>query len=118
MSIILLQLCCKGTNMMHIYQGEYLSHGDGYAYSLTLKKDSLFTFKKTYFEVNSACQGKWFPLSKDTLVLECDEETNVLAPLEMDYMSERVLKFIILSKKSLRIEKTILTRQNLRIKAR
>lgn len=101
---------CKTVSISQNMQGHYHKEGKDYQYDLTLNNDSTFSFTKKYFEVNSTCQGKWHRISKETLLLKCDEE-DLSAKLQSGYMTERERKVIVLSKNKLKVEKVILKRK-------
>lgn len=92
-------------------QGQYCKEGKDYKYSLNVNDDSTFTFSKKYYEVNSTCQGKWQRLSKDTLLLKCNEG-DLSAKLQSGYMTERERKVIMLNKNEIIIDKVILKRKS------
>jgi len=101
---------CKSTSLLQNADGDYYSKGRDYYYSLSLKRDSSFVFTQKYFEVNSTCQGKWKYISKDTILLQCNE-ADLSAKLQSGYMSERERKVLMLNKNKLQIDKVILKRK-------
>lgn len=101
---------CKTVSFSQNIQGRYYIEGRDYQYSLSLNNDSSFTFTKKYFEGSSTCQGNWHFLSKDTLLLTCDE-ADLSAKLQSGYMTERERKVIVLNKNKLKIDNVVLKRE-------
>jgi len=100
---------CKSISRLQNADGQYYAKGRDYSYSLWLEVNSSFVFTQKYFEVNSTCQGKWKYLSKDTILLQCNEDLS--AKLQSGYMSTRVRKIIVLNKNRLQIDKIVLKRK-------
>lgn len=101
---------CKTPSLSQSIQGQYYKEGKDYKYGLNINDDSSFAFTKKYYEVNSTCQGKWQRISKDTLLLICNEE-DLFAKLQSGYMTEREKKVIVLNKNEIKIDKVILKRK-------
>lgn len=101
---------CKTVSVSQNIQGQYYKAGKDYQYDLSLNNDSSFTLTQKYFEVNSTCRGKWQYLSRDTLLLKCNEE-DLAAKLQGGYMTEREKKVIVLGINKLKIGEVILKRK-------
>lgn len=91
-------------------QGQYYDKGKDYRYDLNLRSDSSFTFSIAVLEGLSTCDGKWHYLSKDIILLSCNEQ-NLSAKLQRGYMTERERNVIVLSKNKLKIANVILKRR-------
>jgi hypothetical protein len=107
--IIIFFSSCSNT-LYRTVKGTYNGNGKDYHYSLSIN-DSSFLLTQKYFEVNSTCKGKWQFLSKDTILLKCDEE-DLSAKLQSGYMTEREKKVIVLNKNKVQVGKVILQRVN------
>ncbi len=98
--LIVVFACCKSVAISQNIDGQYFKAGKDYQYNLSLNKDSSFTLTQKYFEVNSTCKGKWSYLSRDTILLKCDEE-DLSAKLQSGYMTDREKKIVVVSKNKL-----------------
>lgn len=87
--------------------GNYLKRGKDFTYTLILNADSTFNFRKTYFEAESKCDGKWKKLSDKSLLLNCGE-SSLAEKLQSGYMTQRHTQVQVLKSNRLKIGKVIL----------
>ncbi len=113
MNLLLLLLCviivfsCSSEKFV---SGEYHKKGEDYQYNLSLEKDSTFELTIHYPDVNPKCKGKWFYETKNTILLKCYEENDLITQLSTGYMAERERKIFVLNSNKIRIDKIILKR--------
>jgi len=91
------------------YKKYHQKRGYDQVISLTLHKDSVFILSDKWFEINSTCTGKWFVVSKDTIVLRCFDE-KFPAQISSGYLNEREKKIIVLGKNKLKLDNSFLKR--------
>lgn len=101
---------CKTSSSYLNQQGYYYKKGKGYRCSVTLNKDSTFLFTKKYFEADSKCNGKWYFLTKDTLLLKC-KDAALYDELISGYIRERNFKAILINKNKLKVDNITLKKQ-------
>lgn len=100
---------CKISSFSQNLQGSYFKEGKDYKYRLKLNNDSSFIFIREYFEANSTCRGKWQFISKDTVLLVCDD-VDLSEKLQRGYMTTRERKVIVMNNSRLKIDNVILKR--------
>ena len=105
--LIVLFVSCNANKKIF---GSYYKNGKDFGYTLTLNKNYSFILMEESFEANSKCQGKWHYLTKDTLLLECDKE-DLPAMLQSGYMSDRILKAIILGHHQIKLQQVTLAKK-------
>jgi hypothetical protein len=106
--ILMLTACSAQKNLI----GNYSRTEKDFKYDLQLSAGNTFSLTQKYFEVVSKCSGKWTQLSTDTLLLKCNDATDVAETLLRGYMSEREKKVIVLNRNKLRLGQVILKRKN------
>ena len=101
-------IACKAVTIPGSLHGTYFSKGKDYEFSLTLLRDSIFNLKLVYQDARPACSGNWKYLTKDTILLECQENEDIIHTISSGYMNERKHVAIILNKNKLMYKNTIL----------
>jgi len=109
--LFIIQSCITQENLYGNYQYRGTRYGFNEEYKLSVKKDSFNIFYKTQ-DASPSCTGRW-RISKDTLYLKCNEETNLSYMLSNGYMNQRDFVLEIMGNKKLNLfkEKVILVKE-------
>lgn len=108
-SIIVLFSCSPMVNSQ--LHGKYkLSKKDSQT-TITIMDNGNFLFEQKNLDVSRNCMGKWKSISKDKIVLECDDQSKdvekVLSSGYMDPLNEEV---ILISKRKIKMGNLVLKR--------
>ena len=119
--LVLCAFCVSCSTNKNLYHnnliGKFYGKSEGFSkgtydqYNLELKQDSLFYFNIKIHDANPKCEGIW-SLSKDTLLLRCNDVETITDMLSSGYMNIKEHKLKIINKKKLKYEGVILKRKN------
>jgi hypothetical protein len=79
-------------------------------YFLDLKSNNTFNFRVKGHDYAPECFGMW-QLKGDSLILICDNESDISILLSSGYMNQRKFKFKVKSKRKLTIDRVVLNRK-------
>lgn len=93
---------CAPVQMVTINSGCFQHVIGDMTTTIVLKKDHQFTFIKSYGTLDIKCKGRWEYISKDTIILRCEQE-----PLEkaivLGYMPVRNHKIKVINANKLKL---------------
>jgi hypothetical protein len=101
-SVVLIS--CKTSYLGDSIEGKFINNGKDHNYSLILKSDYTFIYKRHDLDVLRFCSGRWYYINQDTILIQCEEE-NILQQITTGYLQERENKVIIVSQKKIKIDK-------------
>ena len=111
-SLILFVFSCKTIVIHDNISGKFYKKGRDYSYSLILNEDSSFIFYFKAQDVKPQCEGRWQLLSKDTILLRCNEVKDLIDALSTGYMPKREHKIKIINRNKLKYNQIVMKRVN------
>lgn len=108
--VLIVFASCRSAYTGQVISGEYYSDGKDYKYSLVLEADSTFLLEQQNLDVVTKCQGIWYQVSKDTVLLKCGREASSRF-LSSGYMEDREKKIVLVNKNKIQIGKVFLKRR-------